>query len=934
MVLDDSDKKVLGDLRRKRGVVKASLTRIRTFVQNFRPAVDAITLLEFRQEQLPEVNRKFDDVQSQIELIDVDNAAETDKEREEFENDYFAIRSEMQELINAEKSQNSSIQNNTMNSMPMQRARLAPLTIPKFDGNIQEWESYFDCFKGMVHNEDAYPPAQKFSYLRSSLSGAALDVIKAIPMTENNYAVAIKRLQQRFENRSMVIQSHIRAILDFPQVQSAVANDLQALHSNIVAHVAALEALGQPVDMWDAWLVTVLLRKVDHGTCHEWQIRRTNNELPKYKELEEFLANRCIAFENSETWDNSNTGTKKKSTNPHTGKRVTLAATEDKSDKCPCCNLMHKLYHCERFKELPQSNRFNIVRSARLCFNCLSPYHMAPACQSKSVCQRCKNKHNTLLHYEKSSQGYASRQYTNEDEDSQTSSTPPDQRKSSVHSCLAAKPTDTHVFLSTAIVQVTDSRGFMRDTRAVLDSGSMVNFISRSLLNVLQFNTQKTSLPIRGVGASQVQSVAKVEVHVYSKVTNYRIMLPCFVLLTVVSELPACNTPTSNWNIPFDLRGKLADPKFDKVGSVDLLIGAGIFYELLEAERVSLGIGNLSLQDTKLGWVVTGGLEVTCLLGINSLGETMESDWKAILADEQQYGKGSKANQRCEEEEETLQHFKKSVRRSEDGRFVLRLPTKPETQNLGDSLAMATSRFINIERRIQRDEQLRVEYVKFMKEYFDMGHMREVTSEEELFKKGYYLPHHPVLKASSLTTKTRVVFDGSARTTSGLALNDVLMRGPTVQEDIFSILVRFRKHQYVITADIEKMFRQIMIAPEDCHLQRILWRANPSEKLRTYNLLTITYGTTPASFMATQCLVTLAEEIEKENPKVAEVISRDFYMDDLMTGCDTVEECMQLQKHITVILESAKLPLRKWCSNSHLIIANISENDKDPLVNS
>lgn len=104
MVLDDTDKKVLGDLRRKRGVVKASLTRFRTFVQNFRPSVDAITLLEFRQEQLPEVNRKFDDIQCQIELIDIDNAAETDKEREEFENDYFAIRSEMQELINAEKS--------------------------------------------------------------------------------------------------------------------------------------------------------------------------------------------------------------------------------------------------------------------------------------------------------------------------------------------------------------------------------------------------------------------------------------------------------------------------------------------------------------------------------------------------------------------------------------------------------------------------------------------------------------------------------------------------------------------------------------------------------------------------------------------------------------------------------------------------------------
>jgi len=480
-------------------------------------------------------------------------------------------------------------------------------------------------------------------------------------------------------------------------------------------------------------------------------------------------------------------------------------------------------------------------------------------------------------------------------------------------------------------VQVTDSRGFNRDARAVLDSGSMVNFISRNLLNVLQLNTQKTRLPIQGVGASQVQSVAKVEIRVNSKITNYKIILSCFVLPTVVSELPACNASAKNWNIPSELRCKLADPKFDKAGSVDLLIGAGIFYELLEAEHVSLGIGNLSLQDTKLGWIVTGGLEVTCLLGINSLGETMENDWKPVLADEEQYGKGSKANQRYEEEEETLRHFQKSVRRSEDGRFVLRLPTKPEIQNLGDSLAMATSRFINIERRLQRDEQLRVEYVKFMKEYLDMGHMQEVTIEEELLKKAYYLPHHPVLKSSSLTTKTRVVFDGSARTTSGLALNYVLMRGPTVQEDIFSILVRFRKHQYVITADIEKMFRQIMVTPEDCHLQRILWRANPSEMLRTYNLLTITYGTTPASFMATQCLVTLAEEIQKENPKVAEVINRDFYMDDLMTGCDTVEECMQLQGQITGILQSAKLPLRKWCSNSHLIIENISGKQKDPF---
>jgi len=151
----------------------------------------------------------------------------------------------MQEIVNTEKCHNSSINNNSVSTVAVQRARLAPVLLPKFHGNIQEYESYFDCFKAMVHNEDVYPPAQKFSYLRSSLSGPALDVIKAILMTETNYAVAIKRLQQRYENKSLVIQSHIRAILDYPQVESTTAVELQALHSNVVSHVAALEALGQ-----------------------------------------------------------------------------------------------------------------------------------------------------------------------------------------------------------------------------------------------------------------------------------------------------------------------------------------------------------------------------------------------------------------------------------------------------------------------------------------------------------------------------------------------------------------------------------------------------------------------------------------------------------------------------------------------------------------
>ncbi|XP_075225766.1 uncharacterized protein LOC142326921 [Lycorma delicatula] len=94
----------------------------------------------------------------------------------------------------------------------------------------------------------------------------------------------------------------------------------------------------------------------------------------------------------------------------------------------------------------------------------------------------------------------------------------------------------------------------------------------------------------------------------------------------------------------------------------------------------------------------------------------------------------------------------------------------------------------------------------------------------------YYLPHHPVFKESS-TTKVRVVFDASFKS-SGLSLNDTLHTGPTIQQDLCSIVLRFRTHQVCFTADIEKMYRQIRVNDADCELQRILWRSHPEEPIK------------------------------------------------------------------------------------------------------
>lgn len=232
MGLDESDQKILADLKRKRGVVKAALTRIARFVDSFDQSEQPISLLDFRQEELLVINRKFNTIQSEIELLATDETDIAEAERDSFETKYYDLRSKIQELANAEKLHNTTGQNTSFgNTYLRQRMQLAPIPLPKFNGDIQGWSSFYDVYRALVHDDDGFTPAQKFYYLRSCLSDQALDLVQSIPISDGNYEVVLEKLKQRYDNKSLVIQSHIRSILDMLVIEGASANALQKLHS-------------------------------------------------------------------------------------------------------------------------------------------------------------------------------------------------------------------------------------------------------------------------------------------------------------------------------------------------------------------------------------------------------------------------------------------------------------------------------------------------------------------------------------------------------------------------------------------------------------------------------------------------------------------------------------------------------------------------------
>lgn len=247
--------------------------------------------------------------------------------------------------------------------------------------------------------------------------------------------------------------------------------------------------------------------------------------------------------------------------------------------------------------------------------------------------------------------------------------------------------------------------------------------------------------------------------------------------------------------------------------------------------------------ESKLGWIVSGFVH-SSLRNYSQFCNFAKTDTCPDLTKFWELNTISPKHCLSLSERACEESFKSNTVRLSDGRFVVTMPLKADPSVLGESYGMAKRRFLSLEERFERDQTFKNLYINFMNEYASLGHMTEDTSGSFRDKQeiSHFLPHHGVLRETSKTTKLRTVFDASAKTTTGISLNEIQHVGPTVQDDLVSILIRFRQFKYVISGDIEKLCRAIYFNPNQRSLQRILFREGPSEPLKVYTLNTVTYG--------------------------------------------------------------------------------------------
>ncbi|XP_044729779.1 uncharacterized protein LOC123293128 [Chrysoperla carnea] len=441
-----------------------------------------------------------------------------------------------------------------------------------------------------------------------------------------------------------------------------------------------------------------------------------------------------------------------------------------------------------------------------------------------------------------------------------------------------------------------NNQGKFIKCRALLDSGSELNFVSSALADKLKLKAYSQNTTVLGISKSQKTVTKAVTICVASRLTNFKQKLQFSVLDKITCELPHTKINVENWSIPVDLH--LADPSFNEPGVIDLLIGADMFFDILRNGFVKLRSNLPAMQNTHFGWVISGSIPLNTTTSVGTVNLAIQSDLTDSIAQFWQLEELSEKPPLSAEEKQCERTFTETTIRDSNEYFL--------------------------------------EYKSFIDTHLSLGHAVQIERNQQLEftpESEYYLPHHAVIKPENSATPSRVVFNASMPTTSGKSLNDILLLGPPKQSELFDIILRFRTHQYVMTCDIVKKFRQIRIQKHHQALQKILWRNTPEEPIQTLQLTTVTYGTTCAPYLAQRCLFQLAEDEALNYPLASLILKRDTYMDEILFGSHSIDSVKELQGQLIELLKKGGFQLHKWKSNFNSLDTDYQSNDSVSTFN-
>ena len=493
--------------------------------------------------------------------------------------------------------------------------------------------------------------------------------------------------------------------------------------------------------------------------------------------------------------------------------------------------------------------------------------------------------------------------------------------------------------LKTAVAIVTAGD---KQTRAniLFDDGAQRSFVSQKLADLLNLNPQtRENISISSFGANTPlqQPLSVVNISVKSLIGE---KIPVIALVVPNIATPLQNTfHTCIKNMPHLQGLTLAHPITGKENfEISLLIGSDHYWNFI-GDHVKRGDGPTAVQ-SKLGYLLSGPLyhsnhtqEITNTFHVSvsppNIEQIVEKFWTIESTGTLPTSPQSQSHDRFTDD------YLASIVQEDSGSYVVKFPWRDNHAPLPSNFKICEHRTRALVRRLNNMPNLMRAYNDIIKEQERRGFIEKIDSSPPTGPV-HYIPHHHVNKDSK-TTPIRIVYDCSCRLSGNHpSLNDCLEVGPSLVNDLCSILLRFRVHKIALSTDIEKAFLHVKLDAGDQDFTRFLWLSNPNDAESDFDIYcfkVVLFGSASSPFMLG---ATLHLHLSKYNSQIAHDMQQNLYVDNVISGSPTEESAIQYFNEARKIMSDANFNLRSWASNSQHLQAVARDNqviDENQLVN-
>ena len=343
--------------------------------------------------------------------------------------------------------------------------------------------------------------------------------------------------------------------------------------------------------------------------------------------------------------------------------------------------------------------------------------------------------------------------------------------------------------------------------------------------------------------------------------------------------------------------------------TIHLILGDNTFSRIKTEEVIRGAKGDPIVEGTTFGYIIHGGDKGngTCMY---------VSDTKDY---ERLYGLDILGVEDRSENDpsEVYKEFIENIQIDAQGRYEVGIPWIPGNTVTENNEVQSRKRLKNIERKLEKDPTLKETYQEIVTDQLNQGIIEkapEVATGERVF----YLPHKPVCRENASTTKTRMVFDYSARPSPmSNSINECMDTGPALQPNLWDIMVRARMASNLLIADLQKAFLQIGLKTCDRDAFRFLFNINGREEHFRFSRLP--FGAEASPFVLGATLLYHYDQEPNRYEDTLESLKKNTYVDNLMKPGGNIQELNQFKIEATEILELGKFPVHKWESNINVL---------------